>query len=1606
MQKRKNQKVLSGVMAATMVGSSFSGIPTVMAAQADGDITPVKDTYVNNLDSDAKGNLEYALLGSTTGNIPAGINDYKDTTETINMAYLSFDISGINEEILDNASLVLSVVENAADAEGAKVSVFESADDISETDTTWDSKPEIVDKFQEQGQLNNITESDEVSSGTVENSKIVVGNLGNLIKAARKDGKNTITLAVYLAKDVTVKIATKEDSANAPKLELTKIDDNAITNAINLIMALPEVSMDNYKDYQNGSLKQQRQFAKDTYDALTESEQAALNAIPDVYAKLLTFYADDKWETTLNNYENAEDLIVRMKAIRTSEMNKDNYITYKQEIQAIRNKFDNVLPPAQRLVGNKNYQLLVNAETKYNSFEASDIDAVKEKILLINPPVEQDNYLDKGENIVNAREAYDTFASRMFFAYRNDPDGYIKVMSQLEENTDGSNGESINYKDILDNAEAAVEVYKPVTAAAFVDAWNAIKDTVLPSAADFNEFTTKEDALNEFEGEYYSSPINNLSKSVYYESFADGTVSAEVAEAIEGFLCAKYQLAVDAIRLEFGDPGTDVNNPSEEFKAQFNDPVTAENMFIYLHIERNEAEVAYEKLSEASKEAYEAESNYCDRVFNAMMCILDEALTDTLNVTLPEAELTKEYIDKIKEAKDAVDDVSPYMIGYLEKYSPAQLGQYNASKAEINEKLADLQVLAEAEFDKYAELSDKIDNYGLNYMSGYYVDYGVGIRDDNSEYWSIEDFVGEINSEYSSIDPKVNGVNSTILEYYYSALATNPTEAQAELEEERDNVSFKILNFVQHNDEIVQLREKAAECNEDIYRLSLILDETELNSFPNVSQDADYALLEEILNDKGIEMEAFIELFSKLNGEIETDTTSYRALTANYALTYPSENFTDIKEPYMSDADLGYWDVARAKIAKIIDGSCPDVCTNWMAAVDALEADVANLDKEYEYSVSFAGVNDCRQRLSALKAQLEGFSVDEKYYILSEYIQKIAALDVILNTDWTKAIEVMDKIDAAYDAELEADWYAKLIAAENALDNIQNESPSAYDHIAEAAKEKLINTRNDYDVYAAFNTWINNVENIDPKMIDEYAQLYKYSDDGTIVENDFSLLIESLKNEIDNLESLRASVNLSQKMIDYIDNPATGYDKACLAINKLAKEKDLAFAAEALDKRIIALDSLIGQNFVSELERLRTDIDALIATISYEGEEKRGNDAAIEFNMITQYAKYEQYVNNYDKSIADNFKNAVDAIGEINYTTNLDIAKTAIQEARALEAALNDSQEKFAFDSILKLEILSKKYDKVMIAQEAAQDYIADIEDMVYVLENAALKVDPYDYKCQKLFEDYGNIIAQCDVVDALLDELKNNDTKNAYKYLADNQYIEIYENTYAEFLDNNDYIGVMLAIDVLYTDSKEVITIDADGNVTIDENKRNILVETAEEVQASYKLLDEEKKNNVLNYSSLQWVVKNIDADKVNAIIENIERLPAAEDITYAKYIGVVEQIKKDYDALLSENQARVQTHTELYKKFIDILTNMGIMSEDFADLGGRLGDVNADDVIDINDAILMVDYALGIKTPENDKQFLRANIKKNSFDDASIEEKIDFFDVAAVIDLIEFDN
>lgn len=1605
MKRYEKQKVVSGVMAVAMAGSTLSGMPTALAAVSGGKIMATADTYVHNNSSDAKGNEDYAVLGSSTGEIPAGINYYNDSTEEINIAYLTFDISGINVGELDDASLKLSIINNEEATDGADVSVFEAKDGFSEDSAVWEGKPLIIDRVKEQGvEEDNITSQDAVAAGKVTGKLIEIPGLGKTIKSARAAGKTSVTFAVYLNSTSEIKVATKENTIfGAPSIEVSLIDRDAVKNAEEAILAVPDVTLGNYKSQ---TLMAARQSAVDAYNALTYAEKMAVS--DEAYTKLTAFYDDVAWEKTLSDYENAENIINAINAINSAAMTGDNYTTYKQQIEAVRYAYDNASFRTKAVIGNKTYQLLVNAENKYAAFEALDIDAIERKIDAIGE-ILPENYLDKGKYIVDARKAYDNYYGLMKVAYTKDgvldEEGFNEKMSVLSSKLM-----------ILETAEDAVESFKLVTAGDFVSAWNIIRDTVLESDPDNIE--TKEEALNEFESGFYSSPVNNLSKSVYYTDFASGEVTSEVAVAIEEYLSARYQLAVDMIIAEYGDPS------DPDFNKRFDDAEDGSNLYIYLYEYRAAAEEAYEKLSDASKEAYRSQSDYCDAVYEAMMNLVDSKTRNILLMEIGDAVLTKEYIDSLKAVQSERDSVPNAIVDYLNKYDPVHYNQYVEKCDEIDRRADELAALAQEEFDKYSALRDKIDEYGLNYMSGYSVSGTVGTKDDSDKYWNVDDTIKEFDDEYKSINPVIilEDGSITILDYYYNTMLSE-SEASAKsvaLAHERAGADVKFTSFKAHNDEIVKLREISAACKDDIYELGLMLSDSEIEAIAQAGTfEEAQRILDELMAEKPeISAEDVKEQFVTLYEKMETDENSYVKLTTAYRTKYASENFTDISEPYISEDMLEYWNTVKTTLLPLFCAD-PDIVAaaeSWVSAINDLYDAVFALDKEEEYLVNdFSGVYACQNQLKLLKEQYDAFDDMVKYYISSGIINsadntdKYTELDIILNNQWPDAIDVMDAIDKAEEAILTDDWYAELIAAESALATLESDNEAAYSHVAEAAKEKLARIRSDYELFAEFETWANDVRLIDYP-IKEYAQLYTY-----VYENDYPTLVPSqLSTEIDRLAGLEEDLcgrleGSSDALKDYIDSPENGYAEITKIITRLVKEKNLGLDAEILDKRIVSLDSLTGTEFVTELEALRTEIDALIATISYEGEEKRGNDAAILFNMLTQYSKYETYVNNYDKSIADNFAGLVDAVGTITYTTDLDAALEAINECEIVLSGLNDAQEKYAYDSIIRLGVLKKRYDKIYAAKQAAGDILADITEMTAQLEDAELTADPYDYEFKVLINGYNDIISASDVVTAAIDTIADTD---AYQYLLYNGYIESYGNALADFKDRYAYIGVMQAIEVLYEDSKEVIEITTDeaGNeiININEEEKTILIEETKNVCSLYFALDDSLKSNVLNYSSLQWLVKNIDFERVGTIIAAIKALPSPEDITYAKYIGAVESVKAAYDSLLSENQARVQADEggATYQKLTEILIKMAMLAEEYGELGGRPGDVNGDDVIDINDIVLMVDYAFGLKnieTQEDEKQFLRGNLVKEN---EVSEEKIDFHDIAAVIDLLEFDN
>ncbi|MBP3361187.1 MAG: DNRLRE domain-containing protein [Clostridia bacterium] len=1606
MKRHEKQRVVSGAMAVAMTGSAFAGMPSVLAATPGDSIGASADTYVHNNSANPKGEMEYAVLGSSTGKIPAGINYYNDGTEEINIAYLTFDISGINVNELDDAALKLTIAENAAAAEGAEVSVFEAQNGFDEKTAVWEGKPLIIDRVKEQGtEEDNITDQDAVAAGTVTGEQIEISGLGKTIKAAKAEGKSTITFAVYLNSASEIKVAAKESTTYAaPSIEVSLIDRDAVKKAEDAIMAVPDVTLNNYRSQ---SLSAARQSAVSAYNALTYSEKMTVN--DEAYTKLSSFYDDVAWEKTLADYENAENIINAINAIDSAAMTGENYTGYKQQIEAVRSAYDNASFRTKAVIGNKTYQLLVNAENKYSGFESIDVAAIKDKINTIGE-VLQENYLDKGKYITDARQAYDKYYGLMKAAYTKngvlDEAGFNEKMSDLSAELA-----------VLEAAETAVEGFKQVTAAEFVSAWNVIRDTVLES--DTDNIQGKEEALNEFESGYYSSPVNNLSLSVYYNDFASGNVTGEAATAIEEYLCARYQLAVDMIIAEYGDPA------APDFNERFDDAEDGSNLYIYLYEYRAAAEEAYEKLSDTSKETYKAQSDYCDAVYEAMMNLVDAKTRNILSLELGDAVLTKEYIDAVNNAKTERDSVPKAIIDYLNKYDPVHYNQYIEKCAMLESKISDLAGLALDEVNKYSALCDSIDEYGLDYMSGYTVSGDEGTKDDSDKYWSIDDDIRNFDETYKSINPVVviEDGSVTILEYYYNTMLSESEAAakNAELAQERAGADVRLTAFKSHNDDIVKLREVSAACKEDIYKFGLMLSASEIEAIAQAgTYDEAIAKLDEIIAvNPDISTDDVKELFVKLYGEMETDEASYVKLTTAYRAKYSSEGFTDISEPYISAAMLADWNTVKTTLLPLFCAD-PDVVAaaeNWALAINELYDIVYALDKEQEYLENdFAGVYDCQNRLKTLKEQYDAFDDMVKYYISSGIINsadntdRYTELDVILNTQWPAAIAVMDEIDAADAAVLTEEWYAKLIAAESSLAALEANDAPSYSHVAEAAKEKLARIRSDYKLFDDFAKWAEDVAPINYP-IKEYAQLYTYvyEDDNTPV-----LVPSQLSTEIDRLaaeeELLYSRLEAaSDTLKDYIEAPENGYAAISMSIAKLVKEKNLALDAEKLDKRIISLDELTGTEFVNELEALRAEIDALVDTISYEGEDKRGNDAAILFNMLTQYSKYETYVNNYDKSIADSFAALVDAIGTITYTTDLDAASAAIAECDALLSGLNDAQEKYAYDSIIRLGVLKSRYNKIYAAKEGAQEVLADITEMCGTLADTELKADPYDYEFVKLISGYNDVIAASDVVNASIDAIADTD---AYQYLMYNGYIESYGNALADFKDKYAYIGVMQAIEVLYEDSKEVIeiTTDEDGNeiVNINEEEKAILIEETKNVCSLYFALDDELKSSVLNYSSLQWLVKNIDFERVGGIIASIKALPSPETITYAKYIGAVESIKAAYDALLSENQARVQADDggATYEKLTAILVKMAMLAEEYGELGGRPGDVNGDDVVDINDVILMVDYAFGLKdieTQEDEKQFLRGNlIKENEVS----EEKIDFHDIAAVIDLLDFNN
>lgn len=1621
MKKEKHIKAMSGVMAVSMIGSVIGGMPPVMAAKPDKvnypDMSPKSDTYVFNNDDSVKGGLDYAVLGSSMNTIPEGINYFNDGTENINMVYVSFNIQNIDVSKLDDAQLKLSIIEGAA-SNGATVQIFGTESDIDENTTTWSNKPDITDVTEEQGEAGVITSADAISQAEVSGSEITVSNLGKYIKAAKEAAKDTVTFAVYLNSAATVKVGTREneDASKKPTLSFTVIDEEAIANAGTLIMAVPGLDLEKGiyvpSDIPESEYSQQtkdliaaRNAAIAAYNALTPAEKECLNEDEGIYTKLKEFYSDEQWAIKNKNYNEAVRIRALINDIDTATMTAENYTDYKAKIKTARTEYDKANFTTKALIGNKIYQVLVDAEKKYNAYEAEDINAVKEKIEMIGT-VDETNYLNSGQYIVAARTAYDLFDQKMSDKFGDTSDEYKNLMKKLESD-----------KETLEEAEKTVAELKKQTADELVKEWNQLKAAYgsgdITKSVGFDGealFEQKQNLLKGFEENYYRKSGNSLADSVYYKDFASGAVSGDtvsgdaVKTVIEEYLCAEYQCAVDLIKTKYGDP----DDKNGKFYTIFSN--TEENMYEYMYTYRAEAEEAYTKLSDEMKAAYKSESDYCDKVYEAMMTYIGTIVDDVLDIELSPVTLTKAFIDELHDKYAKMENIPDEIINFLflhpDEYQYMS-DAYTAAVEKLNQACEELKQKAADELAKYGAVNDSLDAYGLNYMSGYVLDGENGVKNEADSYWNIDEFISDTQAEYDNINP--NGV----LEYYYEKFdEDNVDKDKQELKLTRDYTNAKITEFTDHNTVIRNLRAAADAANAKWDEIIAVLPETDIERITNRDN---YATLESvneeidtILAGNSTSREAFDKLLEEAHQLILSGSDSYIQLSAAYREKYSSEGFTDVKLPYMSEKALELFN-------SLIKALYPDEEANaeaqeWIENVHKLYQYVSDLDKEAEYLNGFNEVTESLEVDGALKCyntlldEYNAFSADVKYYIDRETTVQFSSIADMLKIYWQAAIKVMNAIDEAERAELTDEWADKLLDAETQLNALQTNEPAAYALVAEAAKDKLKQVRYDYNLYQDFEQWALRVDKAGGP-IREYAQLYTYDSTGNRVASKLSLDIDELENMADELfDDLDSRLSkASQTMKDYI-NTSEKYNQSAAAIKKLAQEKAIALEAEALDQRIISLDTLSGDAYATELESLRQEIDSMIETISKSSEEdKRANNAAIKFGMLTQYAKYEYHIQNYDQKLADAFIQAVENIGNITWTSDLDAVKTALEDCGQAEKRLNDAQKKLAYNAIIRLGILNKKYQRVDAARKASQDLIQDIQDQIGKINGTQLKADPYDYEYKKLRSDYDEIIASTDVVNKSIDAVKDSDV---YQYLLHNNYISNFENTVAGFMDETAYIANILEIQVLESDMKEVIDFDENGNVIIDEAARTELTENVKAALENYLVLSQEQRNNVLNYSSLQWLVKNIDAARVNDIISSIEALPSADEITYAGYVGAVESIKNQYDSLLSENQGRIQLHNggQTYNKLMDILVKMAMLEEEYGDLGGKSGDVNGDGTIDIRDILLMIDYAFDPSkelTGEAEKQFLRGNVVKET---GTEKEKIDFKDVAAVIDLIEF--
>ncbi|MDD6483606.1 MAG: DNRLRE domain-containing protein [Clostridiales bacterium] len=1591
MEKNKENKILSATLAAAMIGSTVSAVP----ALADENTIPAL------ADASVSFSAENAQVNYGTQNYL--IADSSDAAAGSSVVYLKFDISKVNAADAGDISLRLKVLEGNAEVE------------LNEAENEWDE--ESIS-----GLNAPVSTEGAVGSAAVENGELVISGLKDVVANAAAKGKTEISFVLYVNENALMSFASKE-SGSAPVLEISapaenaeeaavgelpfapiSVDEAAILFAVEDDTKVDEVIADilalqsaaenmNVENYTQNWL--QIKAVREKYNALSYYEKASvgneklqiLTSIETKYASLL-----DK------DFKNLGDMVSII-----PELTAANYL---EEVR----KYD-------------------NAEAAYSAYEQRQ-QATKDT-----------DYTAKYDEAMNAvstlRSKLDSFKEQISALMNATKDKFIN----------GGNG-VVGVKDIEWSSISSFETVEPRAGQTYISPQMKIL-YICVSSEDYKNFLDMEKAIKggndgiTHEGSLLAQYLS-IKNSELFSQFTEDT---DMKEALKTFVTGYYKYMSNQLKVIYGSEvqGDLADHILNEDQWEHKDEKVTNAICTYLASQNREAESERGTLKQLAGEDYmsliEDYSSYNSRLFESMTNIIADEVKELENAiyallksegadgnsygdekfsynSVPTAnwldEITLNDIDRVYAAAKKNMGFSPSIQLYLHEacYGDEQVDDHtypglfddiNWSKGEntpatggensaITAAKKELKKAAKTELDRYSDIVTSIEDYSLNYMSGY-----DGHEDPDT-------FIAGCIEELNNIDA------AALLDYArkmkpYGAVQNDEYGVITEslINNEKAAAEAAISAFEEKLADIKSLRAKAKNLRDAFNAKYFSWDYMEQfkgyydeqhpeNSVPyyNYSKHEDVcAFIDEMViapyneshPDAPIEIADVMGAIDDMilaDAEYKTELAGYRNKYLDEFVYLDTEAFEAL---YLTEDE----EIATSKEINDISGRTKKHIdmSGFMNEVSDLNNTAmgfaAQKESLYTAQNGFSAVVGAMEDYAELSAQYNAFSADQLYCVTRETNTKLGTIKSELEA-WQKAIDVMDKIDAV-EGTTDIDEFTRRINEARAAYEALN-GQRAKELVAQAALDKL-------DRYQVFGDLYVEIAAIDPIVSQYQIVLFEGSGDEPGMLDQLRARFDALG---DGYEDISDFVSRAQRILEDRE-----FELACAKdaqrIDGLIKNLD----AFDLEDESALMDYL---NAFVEVER---EVNALL-----EPSQPNERPANMTFGMLLQYSKYTHHREDIDGIWSAAFAYAIDQVGTIEYTSNFGSKAELIAVADGVYRDMNDRQKSAAQDDLARLEQIKADLARCRQAKEDAQETIAILAEFAAEVE----RIESIEYKPAREAEYQGmiHLISDNDDMLTAMKEAQGAE-RYAYDYMYENGYIDTYRAQESRYMDNYQYYAVQCRIDMLWSEAQE-----AHRNGTLLDS---IALKECEDL---YKALanfespyadGRTQQELVENYSKLAWVriqasedydlYINQLADYMNTAQAGYEKslMELDADALAISYKPVISHAINLYDAMSSEVQA---TMTESYRTQIEALrSGLDELLRLYEIRGGKAGDVDEDGKVTIKDIVMIVDFVLDNDiAPENNAQYLRADIVHP--DDDMADSPIDIDDVIAAIDLIEF--